>query len=59
MLRFLLPPSKPNNEEITREECIAMAFHLARHAPFEDDKKQAMHAACSYLERGLWLWQFD
>ena len=37
-------------------DLVSIAFHLARHAPFEDDAKQAMHTACDYLLRGLqWI----
>jgi hypothetical protein len=58
MLRLpILPPSKFDIEP-TDAECITMAFHVARHAPYEDDKKQAMHAAVSWLTRGL-LWIDD
>lgn len=53
MLRLpILPPSRFDIEP-TDSECITMAFHVARHAPYEDDKKQAMHAAVSWLVKGL------
>ena len=40
----------------TDSDYVSVAFHLARHAPFEDDAKQAMHVACDYLLNGLqWI----
>lgn len=59
MLRLPLLPLSKFDIEPTESECITMAFHIARHAPFEDDKRAAMHAAVNYLCRGLWSWEFE
>ena len=57
MLRFPTLPAFCRVPYVRNDsDYVSVAFHLARHAPYEDDAKQAMHIACSYLLNGLqWI----